>query len=53
MSHDAILTVQVARIDQETPVVKRFALVPAGAIGCRRFRQAPTLPRSLSSTAVF
>ena len=30
MSHDAILTVRVARIDQETPVVKRFTLVPAG-----------------------
>ncbi|CAM3924349.1 PDR/VanB family oxidoreductase [Alicyclobacillus pomorum] len=30
MRHDAILTVRVAQIHQETPVVKRFTLVPVG-----------------------
>jgi ferredoxin-NADP reductase len=30
MRQDAILTVRVARIDEETPVVKRFTLVPVG-----------------------
>jgi ferredoxin-NADP reductase len=30
MSQDAMLTVQVARIDVMTPMVKRFTLVPAG-----------------------
>ncbi len=29
MSHDAMLTVHVAQIDELTPVVKRFTLVPA------------------------